>query len=198
MSSKVMNTVIFAVGAAVGSAVTWKLVKDKYEKLAQEEIDSVKEVFSKRKSETESQDETEEPEAGKDVMSKDSTIVEYADLLRKQGYNNNLNKKGKEKESDEMKEPYVITPDEFVDGEEYEKITLIYYADNVLADEDDDLVNNVEDIIGDALSHFGEYEEDAVYVRNEQLRAEYEILKDLRTYAEVCGYNVYGSDLEGK
>ncbi len=198
MSSKVMNTVIFAVGAAVGSAVTWKLVKDKYEKLAQEEIDSVKEVFSKRKSETESQDETEEPETGKDVMSKDSTIVEYADLLRKQGYNNNLNKKGKEKESDEMKEPYVITPDEFVDGEEYEKITLIYYADNVLADEDDDLVNNVEDIIGDALSHFGEYEEDAVYVRNEQLRAEYEILKDLRTYAEVCGYNVYGSDLEGK
>jgi methyl coenzyme M reductase gamma subunit len=190
--------VIFAVGAAVGSAVTWKLVKDKYEKLAQEEIDSVKEVFSKRKSETESQDETEEPETGKDVMSKDSTIVEYADLLRKQGYNNNLNKKGKEKESDEMKEPYVITPDEFVDGEEYEKITLIYYADNVLADEDDDLVNNVEDIIGDALSHFGEYEEDAVYVRNEQLRAEYEILKDLRTYAEVCGYNVYGSDLEGK
>lgn len=103
MSSKVMNTVIFAVGAAVGSAVTWKLVKDKYEKLAQEEIDSVKEVFSKRKSETESQDETEEPETGKDVMSKDSTIVEYADLLRKQGYNNNLNKKGKEKESDEMK-----------------------------------------------------------------------------------------------
>ena len=198
MSSKVMNTVIFAVGAAGGSAVTWKLVKDKYEKLAQEEIDSVKEVFSKRKSETESQDETEEPETGKDVMSKDSTIVEYADLLRKQGYNNNLNKKGKEKESDEMKEPYVITPDEFVDGEEYEKITLIYYADNVLADEDDDLVNNVEDIIGDALSHFGEYEEDAVYVRNEQLRAEYEILKDLRTYAEVCGYNVYGSDLEGK
>ncbi len=198
MSSKVMNTVIFAVGAAVGSAVTWKLVKDKYEKLAQEEIDSVKEVFSKRKSETESQDETEEPETGKDVMSKDSTVVEYADLLRKQGYNNNLNKKGKEKESDEMKEPYVITPDEFVDGEEYEKITLIYYADNVLADEDDDLVNNVEDIIGDALSHFGEYEEDAVYVRNEQLRAEYEILKDLRTYAEVCGYNVYGSDLEGK
>ena len=198
MSSKVMNTVIFAVGAAVGSAVTWELVKDKYEKLAQEEIDSVKEVFSKRKSETESQDETEEPETGKDVMSKDSTIVEYADLLRKQGYNNNLNKKGKEKESDEMKEPYVITPDEFVDGEEYEKITLIYYADNVLADEDDDLVNNVEDIIGDALSHFGEYEEDAVYVRNEQLRAEYEILKDLRTYAEVCGYNVYGSDLEGK
>ena len=166
--------------------------------MAQEEIDSVKEVFSKRKSETESQDETEEPETGKDVMSKDSTIVEYADLLRKQGYNNNLNKKGKEKESDEMKEPYVITPDEFVDGEEYEKITLIYYADNVLADEDDDLVNNVEDIIGDALSHFGEYEEDAVYVRNEQLRAEYEILKDLRTYAEVCGYNVYGSDLEGK
>ena len=39
---------IFAVGVAIGSAVTWKLVKDKYKKLADEEIASVKEVWSKK------------------------------------------------------------------------------------------------------------------------------------------------------
>ena len=40
---------IFIVGAAVGSIVTWKLVKDKYEKIADDAIEDVKRVFSKRK-----------------------------------------------------------------------------------------------------------------------------------------------------
>ena len=35
---------IFAAGVAIGSAVTWKLVKDKYKKQADDEIASVKEV----------------------------------------------------------------------------------------------------------------------------------------------------------
>ena len=40
--------IVFAAGAAIGSVITWKVLKDKYEKLAQEEIDSVKEAFSRR------------------------------------------------------------------------------------------------------------------------------------------------------
>ena len=39
---------IFAAGVAIGSAVTWKLIKDKYKKLADEEIASVKEVWNKK------------------------------------------------------------------------------------------------------------------------------------------------------
>ncbi len=35
----------FALGAVSGALCTWYYVKDKYEKIAQEEIDSVKEVF---------------------------------------------------------------------------------------------------------------------------------------------------------
>ena len=38
---------IFIAGAAIGSVVTWKLIKDKYEQIAQEEIDSVKEEYAK-------------------------------------------------------------------------------------------------------------------------------------------------------
>ena len=35
---------IFAVGAAIGSAVTWKFVETKYKKLADEDIASYKEM----------------------------------------------------------------------------------------------------------------------------------------------------------
>ena len=46
--NKTVNFMIFVVGAAVGSIVTWRYIDKKYEQIAQEEIDSVKEVFAKR------------------------------------------------------------------------------------------------------------------------------------------------------
>lgn len=46
MNKKLFGVIMFAVGAAVGSAVTWKLVKTKYEQIADEEIQSVKEEYT--------------------------------------------------------------------------------------------------------------------------------------------------------
>ena len=48
MNKEISNIIIFAVGAAIGSAVTWKVVKDKYSKIADEEIRSVKETFCQK------------------------------------------------------------------------------------------------------------------------------------------------------
>lgn len=82
--------------------------------------------------------------------------------------------------------PYVISPEEFGEGEEYEKISLTYYADQVLADENDELVEDVEGAVGfESLTHFGEYEDDSVFVRNDRLKCDYEILLDQRTYSDV-------------
>lgn len=47
MNRKIFNILLFTVGAAIGSAVTWKVVKTKYEQIVQEEIDSVKEEYSR-------------------------------------------------------------------------------------------------------------------------------------------------------
>ena len=80
----------------------------------------------------------------------------------------------------------IISPEEF--GEMgYQTINLTYFADGVLVDdrygvmEEDEL----EMAVGrDSLSHFGDYEEDSVHVRNEQREIDYEILLDPRTYEE--------------
>ena len=45
MSSKIQLGVVFVLGAIVGGAVTRYYIKNKYEQLAQEEIDSVKQMF---------------------------------------------------------------------------------------------------------------------------------------------------------
>ena len=58
MNNKVIPFLTFVLGAAAGSFVTWHYLKDVYEQIAQEEIDSVKEVFLKREREL---SEDEEP-----------------------------------------------------------------------------------------------------------------------------------------
>ena len=85
----------------------------------------------------------------------------------------------------EMK-PYVISPDEFGEFEDYERISLSYYTDQILADEDDEKVEDVDNVVGlESLAHFGEYEDDSVFVRNDRLKCDYEILLDQRTYSDV-------------
>ena len=53
-----------------------------------------------------------------------------------------------------------------------------------MADECGEIVDDVEEIIGDGLDHFGEYEDDSVFVRSDAKRCDYEILKDLRDFSD--------------
>ena len=83
--------------------------------------------------------------------------------------------------------PYVISPDEFGNEFDYEEVSLTYYADGVLTDDQDNIIEDVEGLVGlDSLNHFGEYEDDSVFVRNDALQTDYEILADLRNYSDVC------------
>ena len=187
--NKTINFMIFVLGVTVGSVVTWRYVKKKYEQIAQDEIDSVKEVFSKREV-----DFTEDTEVRikADNAKEKPNIVEYAAWLRERGYTNYSDMAADEK-PEEVKEepmsvdkPYVITPEEFGNLDDYEMISLTYYADQILADDNDVIVDDVEDIVGfDSLNSFGEYEDDSVFVRNDRLKCDYEILLDQREYLDV-------------
>lgn len=70
----------------------------------------------------------------------------------------------------------VISPVELGDSD-YETITLKYYDDDILTDERDEIIEDPVGIVGDDFKkHFGEYEDDCVYVRNDNLDVDYEIL----------------------
>ena len=91
-----------------------------------------------------------------------------------------------------MDNPYIISPEEFGAFDDYETISLTYYEDQILADDDDELVDDIEDIVGfDSLTHFGEYEDDSVFVRNDRLKCDYEILMDHRKYSDVIKKKPY-------
>lgn len=189
MNKTLSNLFIFTAGAAIGSAVTWKLVKDKYARLAQEEIEAVREVYMKHEEETEAAV-SEEPKAVIPESVPEFTEqerVDYANIAN--SYNNN-NKKGV---PEPVKRPYVISPEDFEDSE-YQAVSLTYYADGVVEDDfyevwDDDMID--EKIGRDSLNHFGEYEEDSVFVRNDEEETDYEILRDSRNYSDVPKQSPY-------
>lgn len=190
MSYTLNKMFIFATGCIIGSVVTWKLLKDKYERIANEEIESVKKVFSNKEktSNNESEKNTVERNTG------DKATDELNEKLVKLGYVNYSDiSKEEEGGSDMTNKPYVIKPEEFGEEFDYDAETLRYYADGVLADDWGNVIDNVDELVGvESLTHFGEYEEDSVFVRNDDLKSDYEILLDLRNYSDICSLNSNG------
>lgn len=181
---------IFAVGAAIGSAVTWKIVKTKYERIANEEIASVKETFANREKNIKSTKDIAEENVVERIArlaAEEKEKVEYNSLIEDLGYSEDVNK---------MDIPYVIPPDEFGDID-YTLISLNYYADGVLTDDWDNPIDDVDNVVGlDSLTHFGEYEEDSVYVRNDKYKCDYEILLDERNFSDVINKRLHQTEEE--
>lgn len=180
MKSILSSFLIFTAGAAIGSVVTWKLVKTKYEQIAQEEIESVKETFARRMGRDKKEEESVEKE-NKFEIPKSPERVRYEDIIDEHSYDY------PREDDDEIDRPIIISPDEFGEAFGYETVSLSYYAgDNVLTDELDEIIYDVEGTVGsDFASHFGEYEDDSVHVRNDKLKIDYEILLDPSSYAAL-------------
>lgn len=179
--SKLSGCIAFAAGTAVGAAGAWYYLKDRYARIADEEIAAVKETYANERRKL-----AEEATVAAAAKNRDKgDITEYTKRLQDAGYTNYsrfIENKQAPRPDDE---PYVIPPDEFGEIEEYTKVSLTYYEDGVLADECGEEVDDVEEIVGDGLKHFGEYEEDSVFVRNDAKRCDYEILRDLRNFSDV-------------
>lgn len=197
MKTGLSNILMFTAGAALGSVVTWKLLKTRYDALLQEEVESIKEAFSKLKVDESTEPEAEEPidpVTGETVTEFKATYEDYCELVAKSGYTD-----GEKGGTDLMEgiKPYIIPPEEYGEKEDYELVTFSYYADGVLALEYNDVhtgellfdvIQDVDEAVGrDNLLHFGEYEDDALHVRNDRLEVDYEILRDYRNFSDIVG-----------
>lgn len=195
MNSKFVNVLVFAAGAAIGSAVTWKIVKAQYDRIIAEEIESVKEAFTDidadvtdESVEPSTDDEEDQRETTskqinwdelEDLDENDDDVAEYSRIVK-----NYTNEKGGAIIM--ANEPKVISPYDFGELDGYHQIELTYYADGILEDDEYNIVEDGDELLGpDALNTFGEYEEDSVFVRNDRLRTDFQILRDYRTYEEA-------------
>lgn len=195
MKNILINTLVFAAGAAIGSAVTYKIVKDKYDKIIQEEIDSVKEVFSNLEKEPTYKVVVEDDIPVEDVIKEKAIDIlkDCQGIIGEQNYvsysaiKENEEKGGSDNmTNDKIDYPYVISPEEFGELDDYKEVSLTYYEDKVLTDEWDNPIENVDETVGlDSLETFGQYEDDSVFVRNDARKTDYEILMDTRNFKDL-------------
>lgn len=194
MSTKLF---IFAAGAAIGSAVAWLYAKKYYEQIANDEIESMKEWVARRVGEQ------EEPTANPVHPSTKPDLMEYAAKVKDLGYydysrrNDEPDNDVEEVDEQMDDEVYIIKPEVFGEEDGYEEVSLTYYADGVLCDEQDNVIEDADSMVGsDFADYFGYYEDDAVYIRNEHLKTDYEILADSRNYADLYDTNSHSPEDE--
>jgi len=84
--------------------------------------------------------------------------------------------------------PYIISQEEFFENTfEHSQNTLTYYeGDEVLADEKDEMIHDPDMIIGEGNIRFGYGSREAnnVYIRNEKMEADFEVVRSTGKYAE--------------
>ena len=183
------NLFIFLLGATAGSLITWKLIEDKYKKIADEEIESVKERFKEREK--------------KEKKSKNEYNT-YKDIIKDLSYDNNGENKESEnnikefstsvselvkenidnvqKENPRLSNIEIITSDEFGDLEGYDSSYWTLYSDNILVDDFNNVITEPKLFLGNALDNFDD--EDSIFVRNHDTSTDYEILKVLEKWKE--------------
>lgn len=191
----------FTFGVAVGAGASWYFWKEYHRKRADEEIQSVKEAFASKKAE-EGKSEKKEVQMTVDLAAdsvtyekeRQSKLQDYRAMVRESGYRSRTSPKdlleddpNEPPPGDNVTKPYVIRPEEFDTLDNYDAVCYTYYADGVLVDEDEDPLEipEIATAIGlDFASHFGDYDEDSVHIRNDLRRIDYEIVRDLRKYGD--------------
>ena len=201
MNDKLSSVIIFCGGVFIGGFITWDFFKTKYEKIADEEIASVKETFEHREPRPDKNYKVEEALKGNDEYINVSPGVSerIIKIIDSNGYRNYSNtaietdKKGGTADM-ELKQPYVITPEQYEDNVDYTKVSLTWYNDEVLEDDWGNVLDP-DDVIGsDALKTFGQYEKDSVFVRDDDEQIDYEVLLDTRSYKETYGHDPVEAD----
>lgn len=194
MNTNISKLFMFAVGAAIGSLSAWFYAKKRYEKIANDEIRSMREYFRRREKELLEDDETEETEGESDSSEEENDKGIYSNIIKESGYvrysksSNQDDSEEKDEKDNVDDEPYVIRPDLFDTLDDYESMTLTYYADGVLADMFDVPIDDPDTLVGtDFVDCFNadEVDGDVVYVRNERKKTDFEIIEDLRNYSDM-------------
>ena len=179
---------IFAAGLAVGAVAGAVIVKNKVLADAKAEIEEVREYYreSRGVKEVEEKEEVKEVEKKeyelKDIQVKDEPktgLTNYNQITK-------MYMSKDEFQTPMYDDPFVIDPSEFGENPEYDTETLTYFADGVLVDDVDDVIEEPDIVVGlENLKIFEEFGATTVYVRNDIYKTDYEIIRDDWNYSDL-------------
>lgn len=191
MSSMLKNVLIFGAGLITGSICSIQIVKERLKEDAELEISEMREYYREKMKECKKEEtitkEDEEFEPIEDVIEKEEKIM--SEIIQDKGYDNQ-EKEEKKEQTDTWDIPYVINEEEYGAEDDYDTEVLTYFADKVLVDEVDEIIEDIDTVVGlGNLSIFEEFEgAKVVYVRNEIYKTDFMICKDDWKYSDLSDY----------
>ena len=181
---------IFAAGLAVGAVAGAVLVKNKVLADAKAEIDEVREYYRESRGVKEVEEVKEKVEETIDHIQ--DLIEEHETKPKIEKEHTNYSQITKmytskdECQTPMYDDPFVIDPSEFGENPEYDTETLTYFADGVLVDDVDDVIEEPDIVVGlENLKVFEEFGATTVYVRNDIYKTDYEIIRDDWNYSDL-------------
>ena len=189
---------IFAAGALAGAAVAARVVREKYQQEAEEEIAEMRDYYRELKKNAKTPNEDTIVEENTKEEKEENTKDEYDEIVK--GYTNytqylskaaakyfdteTKENKKEEKEERTNYEPFIIDVEEFGEDPTYDTATLTYYKDKVLTNDLDDVIDY--SVAGEEnLKIFDEHPDcKAIYVRDDIYMVDYEIIRDPYQYDE--------------
>ena len=178
--SKVKGLLIFATGALAGAFAGARIAKKHYEELAQEEIEEVRAYYKNK----------EEKIQEKAILAEEKVEEKSIEVEEKKEYDNIIKhgnymtmEEDEENEDDELydsdDEPYIIDPSEFGNYGHYATQTCTYFADGVLVDDVDEVIEDPDSLVGTYhIDIFRDFDATSVYVRNDWMKMDFEIIRD--------------------
>ena len=181
---------IFAAGLAVGAVAGAVIVKNKVLADAKAEIDEVRDYYRESRGVKEVEEVKEKVEETIDRIQ--DLIEEHETEPKTEKEHTNYSQITKmymskdEYQTPMYDDPFVIDPSEFGENPEYDTETLTYFADGVLVDDVDDVIEEPDIVVGlENLKVFEEFGATSVYVRNDIYKTDYEIIRDDWNYSDL-------------
>lgn len=172
---------IFAIGALSGTFVGAQIAKKKYEEIANEEIEEIRDYYRKINKELADRlvDKNQEPEEVEEPKEAEEIVEErkqYENIIKRGNYM----AVDEEEQNNVYYEAYPIDPSEYGNDGKNATETLTYFADGVLVNEVDEVVEDPDLVVGrHHIDIFNEFPDaTCVYVRNDLDGMDYEIIKD--------------------
>ena len=187
----ILSTIGILVSGGIGFACGYYFTKNKFQTLADREIDAVKKVYEKHFSNNNEKKEEVPVDNKKPLVKPAGTYNkdEYVDYS--QGYRGTEETDKKDilkGKSVTAPVPYIIEDYQYGEDDDYEQQSLTYYSDGVLADDEDQIIKNVVDVIGlEGLNELKKLdaENSMLYIRDERYKKEYDICYSENTYSEI-------------
>lgn len=201
-----------AVGFAVGYKVAEKRLQTKFQKITEQEVSEMREHYQKKMVAAQDKPSVEEiieekarysdvelqaiDEANAKFPAEEESVrVNVFETVTETEVEWDYAVEHKRRKLLDDGVPYIIHFDEFNENEPaHEQYSYTYYEiDDILADSHDTTIEDMDATIGlGNLGHWGHgsHDPNIVHIRNDELKIDYEVVRDRGSYAEETGKNI--------